>query len=138
MTTGLPWSPSAPIVWLAPTLNVAPAATSTTAKLPSAVVLLELSLPPVMATVVPSTRLVAAVLRVTAPVLTPLMVMVRAVPPSLSAPSARVTPAAGAKIGLPESVVAPRVNVAPPPLRFVTFSVLLPMASVPMDAVPPE
>ena len=100
----VPAALSAPTVWLAPVLNVAPLETVTFAKEPSAVALFEFNVPPVMFTRVPSIRLVAAELSVRLP--DPLFVMVRAVPPSFNPPSVRFA-VVGLNVGLPVSVVVP-------------------------------
>jgi len=68
-------SVNALIVWEVPELKVAPSATSTCARLPSAVVPLELNVPELITNFVPATRLVAAVASVN--VAEPVLVMVR-------------------------------------------------------------
>src|SRR5438067_1066423 len=103
----------APLLWRAPRANVAEPATSTRARAPRAVALLEYSVPAATLTWAPSTRLAAAAVRVRAPA--PPLVRVEAVPPSFRAPRVSV-PApvpllATLIVAVPVRLVAPRFRV---------------------------
>src|SRR5262249_29634741 len=103
----------APRVWLAPSDRVVEAARSTAARVPRALRTVGRRVPPVTFTWVPLTRLVAADLRTRVPA--PDLVIVRAVPPSSSAPRLRVpTPVpllSTLNPAAPLRVVLPRVRV---------------------------
>ncbi len=120
---------SEPIVWLAPRLKLAPGETATVASVPRAVALLEFSAPPVTLTVVPFTKLLAGDVRVVGPV----MVIVRAVPPSLSAAEIQRHGGRRAESGVAGKRGAPRVRLVPVP-AVVTESVWPPMLSEPRVA----
>ena len=109
LTTTVPASPKRAKRLAGAEQNVAPLATLTAVWVPRAVELLELSVPPVTFTISLAFMAIAAALSVKAP--ESLLVMVRAAPPSFSAPRISVpTPLpllATSKVGLPVSKTPP-------------------------------
>ena len=92
--------------------NTVTVVASTVAQLERAPATCELKTPPLIVNAVPLTKLAAAVPRVSVPLFC--LMIVRAVPPSLSAPSVRLVLAAVSNTALPVSVVAPKVTPAVP------------------------
>src|SRR5438874_1068698 len=107
-----------------------PLVTVTFDAFPKAVVLFTLKVPVLNAKLAPAVSPGDAAPKLTVP--PPVAVRVRAVPPSLIAPTVVVSPAAVLSVGFPVIEMLP--SVRPTPARPVTLSVLVPIDTLPREA----